>query len=179
MNYDSEKDTRDHMLQVAARLAAVCQELHKRGERHDASKLGPNEKPLFDTVGPRLKGLVFGSKEYRAAVEELRPALKHHYANNSHHPEHYENGIAGMDLVDLIEMYCDWAASTLRTKEGNLLGSIEINTKRFGIDASLSDILRNTWKRHGGFCGQPESNAPIEPNADGAVRLQDPARRGR
>ena len=161
MTYDSGEDTREHIVQVAARLEAVCKELRTRGERHDASKLGPDEKPYFDAVGPTLQGLVYGSDDYRAAVERLRPALKHHYANNSHHPEHYPDGVAGMDLIDLIEMYCDWAASTLRTKDGNLARSIELNTDRFGIGELLGDILRNTWKRYGGLCGQPEFNTAL------------------
>ena len=161
VSHDSEAEMREHIFQVAARLNAVCRELRKRGECHDASKLGPHEKPLFDAVGPRLKDLVYGSDEYRAAIAELAPALAHHYANNSHHPDHYENGIRGMDLIDLIEMYCDWAAATLRTKDGNMLDSIDINVRRFGIAPPLSDILRNTWQRYGGFCGQPEFNAPV------------------
>jgi hypothetical protein len=127
MSYDSEEDTRAHIFQVAARLEAVCRELRSRGERHDASKLGKIEKPVFDAVGPRLKDLVYGSDEYRTSVQELWPALKHHYENNSHHPEHYENGIFGMDLIDLVEMYCDWAAASLRSKDGDMNGSIEIN----------------------------------------------------
>jgi hypothetical protein len=161
MAYDSEQDTREHIFQVAARLQAVCRELEHRGKRHDASKLEPQEKPHFDALGERLKGLVYGSAEYRGAIENLRPALTHHYAKNSHHPEHYAEGVAGMDLIDLIEMYCDWAAAALRTKDGNLADSLEINIARFGIGAPLADILRNTWRRHGGFSGRPQANAPI------------------
>src|SRR5215469_16665433 len=127
MSYDSEQDTRAHIIQVAARLEAVCQELRRRGERHDASKLGEIEKPVFDAVVPKLKDLVYGPDEYRSAVKELGPALKHHYENNSHHPQHYENGISGIDLIDLMEMYCDWAAASLRPKDGDMSRSIEIN----------------------------------------------------
>ncbi len=162
MEFDSEQDTREHIRQIAARLEAVGQELKARGERHDASKLGAEEKPYFDAVGLRLEGLVYGSEEYRSALETLAPALKHHYANNTHHPEHYANGVAGMDLIDLIEMYCDWAAAVLRTKDGDLARSIDINIERFGIDGPLADILRNTWERHGGFSGRPAHNAKID-----------------
>ena len=162
MGFDSEKDTQDHIFQVAARLQAVGRELRGRGERHDASKLGPEEKPYFDAVGMQLQGLVYGSDEYRSALQTLDPALKHHYATNSHHPEHYANGVAGMDLIDLVEMYCDWAAAALRTKDGDLTKSIDINIERFGIDGPLAEILKNTWKRYGGFCGQPEVNARID-----------------
>jgi hypothetical protein len=161
VNYDSERDTREHIAQVAARLKAVCQELEKRGECHDASKLGASEKPLFDAFGPTLRGVVYESDEYHETLAAISPALKHHYANNSHHPEHYIDGVAGMDLIDLVEMYCDWAASALRTKDGDFAESIKININRFGIGGPLSEIVRNTWDRYGGFCGQPEFNAPI------------------
>jgi hypothetical protein len=71
-------------------------------------------------------------------------ALKHHYAANSHHPEHYENGIAGMSLLDLIEMVCDWKAATERHADGDLLRSIEQNQDRFGYSDELKSILLAT-----------------------------------
>ena len=156
MSYDSSLETTEHIAQVARRLGNVIVELRDRAWMHDATKLGPNEKPIFDVVTPKLKGLVYGTDEYRASLKELGPALTHHYAHNSHHPEHYPNGIAGFDLLDLIEMYCDWAAATLRTKDGDMARGIEINVARFKIDGPLADILRNTWKRHGGFAGYSE-----------------------
>ena len=156
MDHDSGPETREHIRQVAERLKNVCTELRDRAYFHDASKLGPTEKPIFDEVTPKLKGLVYGTDEYRASLKELGPALTHHYANNSHHPEHYPNGIAGFDLLDLIEMYCDWAAATLRTKDGDMAKGIEINIERFKIEGPLADILRNTWDRHGGFSGYTE-----------------------
>lgn len=157
MTYDSGPETEEHIKQVQRRLHTVCVELRERGIRHDMSKLGPNEKPIFDEVTPKLKGLTYGSDEYRASLKELGPALEHHYRENTHHPEHFPTGIAGMDLLDLIEMYCDWAAATLRTKEGDMSKGIEINIERFGITGHLADILRNTWKRHGGFCGYTDT----------------------
>lgn len=151
--YDSAPDTTEHIRQVSKRLDMVRLELGDRGYWHDASKFGPAEKPLFDEMTPKLKTLVYGSDEYKASLAALGPALQHHYANNSHHPEHYKNGIAGFDLLDLIEMYCDWAAASLRNKDGDMGNSLEFNFKRFGISDQLSSILRNTWVRHGGFAG--------------------------
>ena len=153
MTYDSKAETLEHIAQVERRLTKVCTELRDRGFFHDASKLGPSEKPIFDEVTPKLKGLVYGTDEYRASLKDLGPALTHHYQNNSHHPEHYQNGVAGMDLLDLIEMYCDWAAATLRGKDGDMSKGIEINVERFKLDPQLASILRNTWARHGGFAG--------------------------
>ena len=49
-----------------------------------------------------------------------------------------------MTLIDLLEMFCDWKASTLRHNDGNLLRSIETNAERFKIDSQLTQILINT-----------------------------------
>lgn len=54
------------------------------------------------------------------------------------------NGIAGMTLIDLVEMFCDWAAAVQRHADGDLARSIEINRERFGISDQLAQILENT-----------------------------------
>jgi hypothetical protein len=54
------------------------------------------------------------------------------------------------------------AAASLAPKDGNMSESVEINIGRFDIDGQLAEILRNTWERYGGFCGEPKFNAPIE-----------------
>ena len=74
----------------------------------------------------------------------MKPALDHHYAVNSHHPEHYPNGIDDMDLVDLVELTCDWIASSKRHEDGNIYKSISLNKDRFGMSDQLCRILENT-----------------------------------
>lgn len=49
-----------------------------------------------------------------------------------------------MDLIDLIEMICDWKASSMRHENGDIKKSIEINQKRFNYDDTLKQILLNT-----------------------------------
>jgi hypothetical protein len=88
VSYDSKQETTEHILRVRELLYIVQNRLEARGFAHDQSKLGPNEKPLFDRVTGTLRGLTYGSPEYKASIAELGPALKHHYENNSHHPEH-------------------------------------------------------------------------------------------
>jgi hypothetical protein len=147
MTYDSEADTLRHIRRVNELLILVAVDLLSRGRVHDQSKLGPEEKPLFDELTPRLKELTYGSEEYKASLAALGPALKHHYAANTHHPEHYENGIHGMDLMDVVEMFCDWKAASERTKGGDFEGSLEYNQGRFGISMQLHNIFQNTCKR--------------------------------
>jgi len=145
--YDSREDTIEHIVNVQLKLEKFAKELGKRGEVHDKSKLQSPEKELFDEMTPILKSLTYGSDEYKDSLAKLKPALDHHYANNSHHPEHYRDGIKGMDLVDLVEMFCDWMAATERTANGNIYISIGINQNRFNIPPELSMIFFNTAKR--------------------------------
>ena len=51
-----------------------------------------------------------------------------------------------MNLVDLVEMFCDWLASTQRMAKGDIYKSIEHAQERFGLSDDLVAILRNTAK---------------------------------
>lgn len=145
--YDSAEDTYVHIQWVRRYLREFSMALADRGQDHDRSKLEPPEKEAFDRMTPRLKNLEYGSDEYKESLEELGPALQHHYEHNSHHPEHYADGVAGMDLMDLVEMWCDWMAASRRTKGGNLVDSLKHNIKRFEIEPQLAQVLRNTLDR--------------------------------
>lgn len=146
--YDSGFDTAKHRFMVQFYLNGMIKELITRGENHDQSKMEDPEKPVFDDCTPRLAGMTYGSEEYKQCLEEMNVALSHHYANNMHHPEHYANGVNDMDLVDLMEMICDWKAATKRHNDGNILKSLELNKERFHIDAQLYSILKNTVDRY-------------------------------
>lgn len=147
MKYDSRIETLLHIKRVAQLLSEASSELIKRANKHDDSKLKSPEKELFDSLTPKLKGSTYGSKEYKKFLKELKPALNHHYKNNSHHPEHYDNGVNGFDLFDLLEMFFDWKAATERHTDGDIMKSIEINKERFNISEQLCDILINTATR--------------------------------
>lgn len=147
--YDSTTDTLNHIETVRLYLGTVRLLLYDRAVKHDASKLMPPEKEAYDIITPRLAGLTYGSEEYRASLREMKPAIQHHYAANSHHPEHYPNGVADFDLLDLVEMLCDWKAASLRHTDGDILKSIEINIERFKLDPQIASILRNTVTRLG------------------------------
>jgi hypothetical protein len=115
-----------------------------RGPNHDASKLESPEREIFDEYTPKLKETTYGSEEYNTYLKEMQIAINHHYANNRHHPEHFKNGIKDMNLVDIIEMLCDWKAATMRHDDGDILKSIEFNQKRFGYTDELKTIFLNT-----------------------------------
>lgn len=143
--YDSRPDTVAHIARVRELMVLVCANISTRATFHDQSKLEEPEKSTFDECTLKLKAMAYGSPEYKAALAELKPALDHHYAANSHHPEHYTNGVDGMSLFDVIEMFMDWKAATERMKDGgDIWRSIQINAERFRLSPQLLSILENT-----------------------------------
>jgi hypothetical protein len=124
----------------------MIDKLDMRGVKHDASKLESPEVEAFAENTNALANLTYGSEEYMTQLEKLKPTLEHHYAANRHHPEHFVNGVNDMTLIDILEMLCDWKASTLRQNDGNLLKSIEMNATRFGYDDQVKQIFINTAK---------------------------------
>lgn len=147
--YDSENDTLAHKKRVRELMSDICGELFARSYSHDDSKLKQPEKEFFDVQTPKLKKLSYGTDEYKESLKELQIALKHHYESNSHHPEHYENGIDGMNIFDLVEMIVDWKASTERHDDGDISKSLEINKERFKMSDQIYNIFKNSINQMG------------------------------
>ncbi len=136
--------TLEHISKVRGLLQRAAVELLKRGELHDGSKLEPPEREVFAEYSPRLSEVTFGSPQYFDYLHEMKSAIDHHYSSNRHHPQHFENGVEGMNLIDVLEMLLDWWASTKRHNDGDIVNSITVNSERFGISPQLAQILRNT-----------------------------------
>jgi hypothetical protein len=152
--YDSTRDTLKHIDRVQELLFIIKKKLGIRGQMHDRSKLFSPEKEVFDEMTPRLKSLEYGSEEYKASLKAMKQALDHHYANNRHHVEFHSNGIEDMNLIDVVEMLCDWKAASERHETGNIMESIRINTERFGLEPQVVLLLENTirdleWEERG------------------------------
>ena len=146
MTYSSVPETMKHIENVRYTLVNLINKILERALSHDQSKMQTGEVEYFDIYTPKLSGCTYGSEEYKQFLAELKPALDHHYCMNRHHPEHFQNGILGMNLVDIIEMFCDWYAASKRHKDGDILRSIEINQNRFGYSDDLKAIFENTFR---------------------------------
>lgn len=166
--YDSRIDTCEHINKVSSYCNIFAEEMIKRGHIHDSSKLFPPEKDVFDEYTPKLKEISYGSDEYKECLNNMQIALNHHYENNDHHPEYFTlrykqrdgngtpvyEGLSGMDLFQLSEMFCDWFAACQRNDEGGasidtkILNSISINQERFGYSDELKMILINTANKY-------------------------------
>ena len=174
---DCKMETLQHIDEVYRRIKTIRNELLNRSMNHDQSKLESPEIEIFTEYTPKLKRSTYGSDEYKGFLKGMNVALRHHYENNSHHPEHYkkfvcngcfkeykvvmpthcescmysqfkeESDISQMDLLDIVEMFCDWKAATMRHNDGDIMKSIDINQKRFKYSDELAEIFRNTAER--------------------------------
>jgi hypothetical protein len=147
---DEELRIQLHIEAVRNYMQACSIALLVRGESHDRSKLSEPELTTYCQIQPLLRSTAYGSEEYKSACKQLGPALKHHQASNRHHPEFFEDGIRGMNLIDILEMFCDWQASSERAGSLGVYNSIDICQKRFGFSDELAEILKNTadWIGH-------------------------------
>lgn len=136
--------TIEHIENVRKFMKIITDELVNRAIEHDKTKLESPEVEIFTEYTPKLANTTYGSEEYNTYLKEMNVALQHHYNVNRHHPEHFENSINDMNLVDLIEMICDWKAATLRHNNGDLVRSIDFNATRFKYGEQLKQIFMNT-----------------------------------
>lgn len=138
------EETVKHVENVRKLLRRIEDMLAQRAVEHDHSKLESPEAEMFCEYTPKLKRTTYGSTEYFENLRGLGTALDHHYKNNRHHPEHFDDGVFGMNLIDVVEMFCDWYASSLRHDDGDIFKSIDFNTYRFDLGDQLKSILLNT-----------------------------------
>ncbi len=141
---DVMRQTIDHTLRVGTLMLQCTEDLNRRAVVHDRSKFDPEEFESFAQETPGLRSLTYGSDEYKAALNRIRPAIDRHQKGNRHHPECHENGVADMNLIDLIEMLADWKAATERHADGDLKRSIEMNAERFGYGDEMVNLLWQT-----------------------------------
>lgn len=147
--YDSTEDTMAHKAIVEKVMKKIIEELEKRAENHDASKLKDPEKICYDTYIPMLKETPFGTAEYVKVRDKMNEdGLQHHFRENRHHPEHYPNNdISHMDLVDLVEMFVDHVAASKRSDTGYPKGE-EFNAKKYHYSDQIYKILMNTYEHY-------------------------------
>lgn len=144
-DYDCTQEVTDHKRRIRYWMDDVAEQLRNRARYHDVTKLGGVEKPIFDRWTPKLQVFKFGSMEYKQALAAMGEGLAHHYRENRHHPEHFENGVNGMTIVDLIEMVCDWMAAA---EAKNVPVNLSYLSERFNLSPQLVEIITNTLREN-------------------------------
>lgn len=140
-----------HILRVNDHIREFTTKLNQRGEIHDISKIIPPELEMLEEL-PDDYIYEYGTKEYDDMLKRIEPVLKLHHSQNPHHPEFYENGLDGMDLYDICEMFFDWKAASEKQDNGSIWRSLDVGKKRFDMSDQLYNILKNTadrtWERN-------------------------------
>lgn len=100
-----------HKRRVIQWMGVFIQELERRAETHDNSKL---EKPEIDGWHKMDNEPLYsyGTKEYYDKVTRYHWLMELHWKRNRHHPEYWQMrpDRKDRDLIDYIEMLVDWLA---------------------------------------------------------------------
>lgn len=139
---------KNHQQKVQKNAHLLCSELIKRADEHDKSKLEEPELTGWEEMDkePRYE---YGTEEYFEKQERYRWVFQHHYLNNKHHPEYWRGFLCDMDLIDVLEMICDWASFDYMTYT-DAIEIIEQQMDRFGFNGLLKSLILNTFKNY--FC---------------------------
>jgi hypothetical protein len=91
--FEAQEQTWRHIDLVTRRLMSAQIELMRRAVTHDRTKLISPEREMFAEMTSKLRGLTYGSPEYKECLEQMKgQALGHHYSHNRHHPEFLNHG---------------------------------------------------------------------------------------
>lgn len=140
------KDYIQHIQWLMEGMAWIQHQLMMRMLSHDRTKIEDDELHAYAEIVPGFKKFKYGTPEHKNHGDRLGQAWHHHTLHNRHHPEHFVNGIDEMNLIDLIEMVCDWRAASMRSGAWDYETSLNIFAKRFSPDDNLLNILLNTCK---------------------------------
>lgn len=133
-----------HKEQIAMLLAKFAAELTYRAAIHDNSKFSPDEFNVHSDNVHHFNKYQFNTKEEQELRHRLSPASISHRKRNRHHPEYFENGIDGMNIIDLLEMICDWKSASTRVPGDSLRKGFPILKEKYNISPQLLKILENT-----------------------------------
>lgn len=136
-------DINTHRDSVRKKLMFIASEIQKRADNHDLSKL---QKPEIEWLiemdkEPRYP---YGTDEYFDKMKRWQKFFDHHYAINRHHPDHFENGVNDMTLVDVVEYLVDIISYIDELHISQAVDIVDKQKGRFKIDDQLADILKNT-----------------------------------
>lgn len=151
MNNESDFlcDTLLHISEVKENLEQIATQLRQRGESHDRTKLQSLEFDAFVSTREQFKKANYGTPEYQACVDAVKPAVDHHYKNNRHHTAFYANGINDMTLIDIIEMIADWKAASRRSPDKKFVDTLDFAKNKYQIGDQLFGVIVNTFKELG------------------------------
>lgn len=142
MSFESE--TMEHKTRVSIMLTRISKDLVRRGKIHDNSKFKSPEREIYNMNHEKLQQVKFGTDEYDKLMNgEMAVAIDHHYKENDHHPEHFEDGVVNMNLVQILEMLADINA-VADAKGTDVIKTLPEFMRKKNIPENFYTIFRNT-----------------------------------
>lgn len=162
---DTESYILNHIKKVQNKICKLIVALSIRLQEHDKSKLEEPEFSLWKKIDeePRYP---YGSKKYKEKIERYHELFEMHYNKNPHHPEHFQNGISDMTIIDLAEMLCDWISYKDNIRVTEAIDMVEKQSKRFGYSDEIKDMLINTLNTYFAVLGDGEKELDEYQNHD-------------
>lgn len=118
------EQTWQHIDLVVRLLTSAQIELMRRAVTHDRTKLIAPEREMFAKMTSKLRGLTYGSPEYKECLKEmLGEALGHHYEHNRHHPEFFETREESGEIYNYRKTVC-WIANSTVVDSDDTLGRL-------------------------------------------------------
>lgn len=143
----TEEYVNSHINRVQKWIGKFSTILFIRGVNHDKSKLCEPELSLWKEMDeePRYP---YGTLKYKEKLNRYKEVFQQHYKHNKHHPEHWSGYYCDMDLMDVIEMLCDWLGykDDITLKEAEIL--VNQQCERYGFNDTFRHLLYNTLKNY-------------------------------
>ena len=134
----TEEYVNSHINRVQKWIGKFSTILFIRGINHDKSKLCEPELSLWKKMDeePRYP---YGTSKYKEKLNRYKEVFQQHYKHNKHHPEHWSGYYCDMDLMDVIEMLCDWLGykDDITLKEAEIL--VNQQCERYGFNEEKLD----------------------------------------
>ena len=137
-----------HKTAVEISMNKLAKRIRIRGSRHDNSAMSGLEHAIGSMYSKHKLPTHWISDPTTLGnyPKDIQSAIKSHYENNDHHPEHFENGMYDMNIIQLTEMICD-VFETLRengVSQSDVHHHIEHMCNNYNIAEPLSSIIKNT-----------------------------------
>ena len=143
---DFDKRLEQHKEGVKNYLEIITMLLNTRALTHDNSKSSEEEYKYYKMANSVNRNDFKTYEEYLDYITPtLNKGLKHHYENNRHHPEFFDNGIDDMTLIDIMEMIADWCIA-IKQNGKDLYEEVQYNFDKYNISEQLRKIIINTYK---------------------------------
>jgi hypothetical protein len=131
-------------LRALLAMVPLMRQLLHRALVHDLSKFNPDESGLMSQkIHLKKRTDYTDKKEYQKQLDFIGSSLKEHFKRNSHHPEHHEKGVQGMNWLDLMELLIDWWASSHSNANGNPFKSLASAGKKYEVPAEICEVFWN------------------------------------